>query len=513
MWKFIKLNKQAILGVVFAAVIMAVLQIPNKTKLADPDGFYHAKASQLLVQGSLPSSFPYLAYTTWKDGYADQHYLYHVFLAPFNDINHIYISIILFALIFVALFVVVLKEMKIGGEMWWVTLLMLGSTDFLFRINLVKANTLSLALLFLLILLTVYWHRKKKLIFAAAIAAVSFLFVWTYGGFVFVPMILGFYSLAVLITKRKIDAVPLLASMVGIALGFYFHPHSNNLWSLLYDQIFLTGLGAGTQVPAGNEWKAYNLVWFIKSDLVVVMLYVLSVIVWVHSLIKKHQDSLLSWIHFSTLSLLVMALWHRRFIEYFVPFAVLVIAMTLMPYIKKISWDHFKKTINEYWQPKIALSICVLIVLCSAIYNFQNTFQFLDSGESISEYKELSQIIANESSEGDLVIDTQWDQFPQLFYWNSKNYYPVGLDPTFMFIYNPDLYWDWRKIADDNEGEWESIEHLHSLASDKLKARFLFIDPARNEDIGIYIEREDSDRKYFTPIYNSEKATVYKILP
>lgn len=505
-----RLFKGIALTIVIGLAVMAVLQIPNRGMLADPDGFYHAKVSQLIEHGQLTSSFPYLTYTTWKEGFADQHYLYHVLLIPFNNIDSLYLSVIVFALLFLVAFYFLLRKFGIRGRVWWIVLLLLGSTDFLFRINLVKANTLSLALLSLIMALVVVWQRTKNNWAAFGIAAASFLFVWTYGGFVFVPLVLGAYFLSVLIVERKLAAIPLIASAVGILLGLFLHPHSTNLLASLYNQIFLTGLGAGSQVPAGNEWLPYSWSWFLKSDIPILLAWILALVVACYEFYAKKINWESLWVNSVTVILFLLCMRHRRFIEYFVPFAVLASAISLSPYLIKLQWQQIKSVCKNHSEVGISLGLVIFTLGVALVYNFHNVDKYL-AGESTGRFEQAAKLIELQSQPGDIVINTQWDQFPQLFYWNSSNYYPVGMDPTFMFIHDPDLYWKWRDVADDGKREWDSLAQLYSEVAQGLKAKYIFIDSNRNGNLSDYINTQDPEGQYFEKIYDDKEILIYKL--
>jgi hypothetical protein len=505
-------NKSLIYCLAIALAVMVMLQIPNRMKLGDPDGFYHAKASQLLAKGELTNSFPHLAYTTWKDGYADQHYLYHFLLIPFNNIDFLFLSVIVFALIAVAAFYFLFAKFEVRFKWWWILLLMLGSTDFLFRINLVKANTLSLAFLASIMMLILWWRKTHKSSVAFLIGLASMLFVWTYGGFVFVPVLIGLYVLAVLIFEKKFDYIPALASAFGLTLGLLLHPHGSHLMTLLYDQIFKTGLGAGSMVPAGNEWLSFNMDWFLRSNIPVLIIWSLSLMVSVWDIWRRKISWQDFWVQSISIVLLYLTLRHRRFIEYFVPFIVLASAVVLSPYLLKIKWAEFRILFYKYWQFGLPVVVILIIMLAGFGFNLKNVYVYLEDGENIHRFEEASKIISSQSKLGDIVIDTQWDQFPQLFYWNSKNYYPVGLDPTFMYIYDQNLYWDWREIADDDDTVWETPGYLHRKAQN-LKAKFIFVDYKRNNTIVDYLRNMDQNEDYFKQIYDRENVVVYQVMP
>jgi hypothetical protein len=60
----------------------------------------------------------------------------------------------------------------------------------------------------------------------------------------------------------------------------------------------------------------------------------------------------------------------------------------------------------------------------------------------VSEY-----LLAN--TPGTVVFNTQWEQYPFLYFWNSQNIYVAGIDPTLMYSVNARRYWLWSHVASD----------------------------------------------------------------
>lgn len=507
-----KFNYKFLTCFLLGLIVFTALQFRARGVFSDPDGFYHAKVSQLLQHGQLTDAFAWLPYTTWAHGFADQHYLYHLVLIPFNTAQALPVSVVVFGLLFFAAFIALLHKLKTPGVVGWVLLMLLGSVDFLFRINLVKANTLSLALMCVTLLLLIAWQQKKSALLAALIALTSFVFVWTYGGFVFLPLLVGGYCLAMLISHKKIDYIPFLAMVGGIAFGLLLHPHAGHLLESLSNQLFQTGLRAGSEVPAGNEWLSYNLSWFIKSNIVVLFLWLMSFAVAVKKFINKDLDWPSLWLQIIAVAFLGLALWHRRFIEYYIPFAVLATAVTLSPYLIRIRWTDIKNAFLGHWQFQIAAVLVSSGVVFSFGWNFNEALKALQDGTKYDAYKGAAEAIAGASAEGDMVINTQWDQFPQLWYWSSKNNYIAGMDPTFLYLQEPEKYWQWRKISDDEPDEWESIEQLHDLAQ-SLQGKYLFVETARNPEIEDYIKINDTASNFFSLLYEKDGTVVYQVIP
>lgn len=510
-------------SILFALALFTGLQYSTKGKFADPDGFYHAKSSQKIAAGELDDRFPWLYFTTWKEDYANQHYLYHWLLVPFNTIETLQISIIVFGLVFVGSFLAVMFQYKLALKPFWILLLLASSVDFLFRINLVKANTISLALLCLIVILIHRHHFKQTTYSLFGIGLVSGLFVWTYGGFIFLPVLLGTYALSVIASKRSFDFVtikkafaPLAFSLIGIALGVVLHPQSHHLFSLMFDQLFRTGLGAGSVVPAGNEWLPFNIEWFFESNILILITWLLSLTLFARAIFRdwknftsERNSTLIIWLQITALGLVALTLWHRRFVEYWIPFAVLASAITFQSYIENLEWKKVK-VVLRYWQLKVAGVLLIIFIIGISGYNIERVYRSLADGEPADNYEAAAMWLKENSDHGDIVVNTQWDQFPQLFYYNDRNYYIVGLDPTFMHIHDPEKYWMWRKIADDNPKDWESIEDLYNILADGLNSSYLYIDINRNPDISEYIDKNDQKSQFFTKSFEENGVVIYK---
>lgn len=496
--------------------LIAWLQLSNPDKFPDPDGFYHAGASQLLTQSALTDTFPWMQYTTWEDGYADQHYLYHWLLVPFNTIEKLQWSVIAFSAIFLIMFYYALIIMRIKHAWMWIPVMLIGSVDFLFRINLVKANTLSLSLLLLIVILTYQWHvalqQTRRNLWLGLLIIISALFVWTYGGFLFVPCLILAYCIAASIEKRKIIVAPFIATLMGIIIGIAVHPHADHVPKLLFDQLFRTGLGAGSKVPAGSEWLPFETLWFFKSNAIILFFWTLGIAAELGSLTARKKPSWLSlWMHVTAIGLLVLTLWHRRFIEYFVPFAVIASAVSMAPHYAKLNLEKFIAAWQSFWQIRLVVLCVGVAMVIAAGYNIKLNNVYMNNAASGYAFRNAAQWMELHSEPGDVVVNTQWDQFPGLFYWNRSNYYVVGLDPTFMFIDNPDLYWKWRKITDDDSEKWESPEKIHRILRDDFHAKFLFIDSDRNEKIYDYLVNSPAAAAFFEPAFVEKNIVVIEL--
>ena len=129
------------------------------------------------------------------------------------------------------------------------------------------------------------------------------------------------------------------------------------------------------------------------------------------------------------------------------------------------------------------------------------TKQELSVGSDLNLYKNASEYIKENSSNGDIIFHADWDDFPALFYYNSKNYYLVGLDPTFMYNYDADLYEEWVGITTGKD-----VGDLYNKITENFSAKFVFLDnehSALNNHLFI--------NPNFQLAYSDDEAKVYEI--
>jgi hypothetical protein len=483
----------------FAAVYLTIAR-----HFADPDGYYHARLASMLVHGQIGSTFPWLSYTTWGQTFADQHYLYHLLLAPFVGLSALHWSVVVFSSGAVLTFVFLLRQFRINPWLWTFFLLV-GSADFLFRVTLVKANTLSLVWLFLTVLLL----EKKKY---AWLLLTSALFVWTYGGFVFLPFIAGAYTLVSLFNSEKAQWRPLLymwgGVCGGILIGLLSHPQFPNILSHLYFQIFQAGLGAGGAVQVGAEWASYQFLQLVKTNFVVLAVWLASsaVFLWHH---KKPSTRTAQSLFFISFGFFFLMLKSRRFVEYWAPFALLFSAHIWSPYFKKIDWAYFKRMFAEFWQLRLSVLLSLLVLAAAAWPALAQVRSYYSSAQPDTLYLAAAQWLVANSTQGEIVFNTQWDQFPQLFYWDKKNYYIIGMDPTFMYLHSPDLYGKWRLVSDDRSGSG-SNDTIYAVVKNDFRASYIFVENRRNPQLNQYLSSA-GQADHFREAYRDDAVTIYRV--
>lgn len=133
--------------------------------------------------------------------------------------------------------------------------------------------------------------------------------------------------------------------------------------------------------------------------------------------------------------------------------------------------------------------------------DINSTKRDLDGGSPYYKFQKSSEWLYDNSRPGDIVFHSSWDEFPILFYHNSKDYYIIGLDPTFMYDYNKDLYW---KMVDITTGK--QVDNLSAVLTNDFRASFIFVEinhTGMNNNIKNYTE--------FKEVYRDEEAIIYKV--
>ncbi|MAG44273.1 hypothetical protein CL633_00055 [bacterium] len=479
---------------------------------ADPDSFYHLKIAQLLNEQGIITEFPWLSATTLKYNFIDHHFLYHLALIPFIifflPVAGLKIATILFASLFILTFFWFLNKFNIKGAFWYAVFL-LSINPFIFRLNLAKAQQLVLIAIFLVIYLLL--NRRYLSLFVA-----SGVYVWLYAGWPLVfllTLIFAFINFFwpnkrrswLIFKMRRMKAFSqnfglLLSVGLGLVAGLFFSPYFAKNLQFYYQQSFKIALiNYQNLINVGGEWYPYNFFELVQAALPFFVLLIFAIILFV-SFGKKQTMN--SWFFFAlSIIFFILTLKSRRYVEYFIPLALCFSALSI-----NASLGIIKESLTKIFPRNlILLSPIILLLIFSPFFykdiqsiknSYKNSFRFDKFASAASWLKE-------NSNRGDIVFHSDWDEFPILFYHNDKNYYLVGLDPTFMYEYDNDLYQRWSDITTG-----QSAENLLPTIKNIFGAKYVFVDIKQNE----IFDHNLSNNFYFLEVFKSEEAKIYKIV-
>jgi len=479
---------------------------------ADPDSFYHVKVSELILEDGVIKDFPWLQFTTLKDSYVDQHFLYHLILIPFIKFLGPIVGGKLANVVLTTLFVVVffwfLRKNKIGYSFLF-TILMLTTTPFIFRISLVKAPSLSLIVLFL----GLYFIFKKKYL---GLFLTSFVYVWAYGGFILIFLFVVLYAIISVIYNwfKKIsnrramhDGIKLaLSCSGGLLAGLVINPYFPANLSFYWQQLVKIGIiNYQNIIGVGNEWYPYGAIELFSGTALLSVVLLVGIYLFFSDYKKQSKRTIVLFLIF--IFFLVFTLKSRRYVEYYVPFAWLYGAFAVAGIVTKFN---IKQVINKLISLRLSLKILTIVLLvyfCATIptlvlRDITNTRNDFKNGISTNRFKNASEWLEENSQPGDIIFHSSWDEFPILFYHNHKNYYIVGLDPTFLYEYDPGLH---KKVVDITIGQQR--DNLYSDIKEVFNSAYAFVE-INHGGMDNNLKRSEG----FEQVYGDDEVIIYKVL-
>lgn len=446
--------------VVLLLGILSLIQF-STPHLVGTDGHYHIKFAALMRAEGLTPDFPYLPLTVLNEReFYDHHFLFHLLQVPFTFGGLVsgakWASVFFAALAFTAVWLLLRSQGVPAASLWTLGLLVV-SEGFLYRMNMPRAQSLSLAFLAIALLL-MFKQRHIWLLL------LGFLYVWSYNAFPMLLAIAGCYTLAVLLIERRLELRPLLYAAGGILLGLVINPYFPD------DIIFigrhlLPKLADATAVRVGNEWFPYSMEALLDNTLPALVLFAAGII----ALGLSGQRMNVATATALLLAFLTgfMLLQARRFVEYFPAFALLFAALAISPLIH--SWQPDSRRLRRLRAPAL-LAAAALVLLLAGAWTLPRAVDELRESRPAERYGPAARYLEQVSPPGARVFQTDWDDFPWLFFHNTHNTYLIGLDPTYMQQYNPDLYDTWVAIS---RGE---VEQPSELIGGAFGSQYVFSD-------------------------------------
>ena len=478
--------------------------LQSDAKLADPDSFYHAKMALLLKEQGIFKTFPWLQFSVLKDNYADHHFLYHVLLIPLVSFLHplwaVKLTAIVLASSLILLIYYFLRTLKVKGAFFY-ALFLLGISPFVFRISLAKAPVLSIIVLLLAFLALI----KKKNIW---LFVLSFIYVWLYGGWPLILVLTGTYCLVESIKAKKIFTQAnwqrLLAVISGLAAGLVINPYFPENIKFYWYQTFEIGfVNYASQIGVGVEWLPYALNYLIADTIFLSLLALLAFGSFIFNFKKQKTETWVAFLMF--VAFFILTLKARRQIEYLAPFALIYSALVINSSFNSRFLKRIKEEARGIFASHIFWAYIASFLLASFVMIFcldaKRVRHVLNDGFVFDKWQGASEFLLKNSLPQEIVFTSDWDEFPILFYHNSKNYYITGLDPTFMYLYDQGLH---QKYVDITTGKQNS--GLYSIIKEEFKASYVFIDDSHKK----MLENIAADQG-FKKVYSSSEAAIFEL--
>ena len=476
---------------------MALVQFASPD-LPDNDGYYHIKLASLMRTDGLKPDFPWLPLSILNEGeFYDHHFLFHVALIPFTfgdlRLGAKWAAVTFASLAFLSVWYLFHRQRIPLGWLW--ALALLGISDaFLYRMSITRAQSLSLAVL----AIGFTWILEGK---HRQLGVLAFLYVWLYDAFPLLPILAVLHLVSIALIERRFEYRPLLFIGVGIVLGLLINPYfpDNIVFSFRH---MLPKLTDATSVSVGNEWYPYDTGQLLKNSLPALVAFGSGILAL--GLTGRKMDARTGMALLATLLFGLMLFQARRFIEYFPPFALIFAAFAwapLFPNPQPASASQARAGLWIVLRDNLPAFILAIAVVSSAIQSIPATQDSLRKSKPYSTYAGASTWLEDNTSVGERVFQTDWDDFPRLFYYNTHNTYLVGLDPTYLQLYDQEAYDLWVLIT---RGE---VQQPSQFIANHFHSRYVLSDLKH----GNFLRQAEQDPGLLE-VYRDEQAVVFEVV-
>ncbi|MBK9711252.1 MAG: hypothetical protein IPO81_07970 [Kouleothrix sp.] len=473
------------------AALFAFVQF-GTAGLADNDGYYHMKMGLLIRQQGLTPDFIWLPMSILSPAaFYDHHLLFHVFLALFTGdgqaetmiLGAKLASIVMPSLAFVAVWWLLRGQAVRWPALWAIGLFGL-SEAFLYRMSMPRAQAASL----LVLVLGLHWLLRGRY---RLLLPLGFLYVWLYNAFPLLLVLAGAFVAAGLLTERRLEWRALAYPAAGIALGLIANPYFPADVSFIINHL-APKIGSPT-TSVGNEWYPYETWTLIENSGLALAIWLLGALALGWRARPIDRATLTAFLLSVAFGFLMFK--SRRFVEYYPPFALIFAALSCAPLTERWLAE------GRPWPRRLAGLLLAVALLAPLAPTLPQARLAMSRSASSDTYAAASRWLAREAPAGSLVFQTDWDDFPRLFFYNTANIYTIGLDPTYMERYDADLYAEWVKIT---RGD---VEQPGAAIATRFAAGYVLTDLRHR---GFLAQAEYDPR--LAEVYRDEYAVVFQVL-
>lgn len=489
----------------------------NAICCGDFDGYYHIRWSRMLWESILNKAFPpiftWLPLTTLNPAnYVDHHLLFHIFQIPFTWTSDLRLGAKIATVLFASLAVFscywLLLRYEIRYSLVWLVALLASSAAFLFRLNMAKAP--PFAIIYLVIGIHLLFQRKYWLLLPLA-----FVFTLTYDAFLLLVLTAFIWIAVIGWTERRFEWRPVVLVLAGVLAGLVINPYFPQNLQLIYEHVRMKLTASDFATRVGGEWYPYSSWEFIGNSLVACLAMLAGYIAFDPEDRQRGQKPLFFLI-LATVLMIMTARW-RRAVEYWPPFAIIFAAFALQPWLEgaRSVLTKLPSAVLDDLQPfldrnprndgrelimTIGAAVLALVLGVALFVNLRTTIKDISDSQPHDYYRAGAEWMRTQIPSGQIIFNTDWDDFPRLFYYNPNHNYVSGLDPTYLYDRDPALSRLYDRITLGQEKD------PGPLIRDRFGARYVFTD----NDHDRFFENAVGSG-WFEIIYEDLECTIMRI--
>ena len=495
-------------AIFFAALAWVQFATPD---LPDNDGYYHIRFAELMRREGLKPAFPWLPLTVLNPReFYDHHFLFHAGLVPFTfgdlRLGAKWAAVFNAALAFLAVWLL-LRGQHISWAWLWALGLLAVSQAFLYRMSITRAQSLSLAVL----ALGLHWMLTGRYRW---LLPLGFFYVWLYNAFPLLPALALVFAGGSWLSGNRLELRPLGWSLLGVGLGLLVNPYfpQDIFFAVRH---FLPKLTDPTAIRVGSEWYPYNTGQLLENSPLALAAFMGGALA-----LGLHPGR---WDRRTATAFLLAALFGlmlfqaRRFIEYFPPFALIFAAFAWQPLLD--AWAAAARrdaplpawleqldrprlnSLARHLRPALPALLLLLLLIPGVYRSLEDARAAMRTSKPHNLYAAASAWLQANTPAGERVFQTDWDDFPRLFYYNTHNTYLIGLDPTYLQLYDPDRYVLWEKIT---RGE---VDEISAAVPSRFGARYILTDLLHDD----FLDRATADPG-LKEVYRDDQAAIFEVV-
>lgn len=473
------------------------------------DSFYHAAMALGGKEVYAAEKFPFLAFSLWKETFADKELFYHILLQGLFALQSLFKSdpfpftmpAMVFAGAGIAGFAVLLKSLKIPGKIIFPSSILFscGVFAFTYRFLMLRPHVFSIALLLFSCALFSVKNFSWRL---AGFFLASFLYAYSYSNphFLFLIILPYTFFLRKEYDWKKLLLLPLCV-FAGLLLAYTFHPQSPNIFAIwkvqsidaLLNPVFYGGKLTPRLTPM--EMMPGNFAWF-RNALPFYILFYLCIFLFIRIREKTCSPAFTAGeksIFFLSVFFTAGTLAVLRAIEYALPFTAAAFAILFS--------RSQKEKIGFFAWKMPSVRVYALLYLLAAVFLFINISLMLKSNFRNTVPRGPAEFLKNNTPENSLVVNLDWGDFPAMFYANRHNHFLWGMDPAFSYAVSP--------------GKARKLENcvINSIKKEDVDKEIRFLTGA---DYAFVLSRREKFIRYLKDrnwkiVYESEEGCIFSL--
>ena len=381
-------------------------------------------------------------------------FLFYAVLVPFTFFHPLILGIKAYCVLAAAITLTVsylfLRTFSVPKPFFWVVGLAcaISSLD-LSRFIMARPFALAPALL-LLILLAGY---RKRYVLLACLCTVYFL--WHTATFFFPIFCIVVLSAFSGLYGRKFDSKLLLSAIFGTAVGFLavslIAPgFPTYMREIIFGVFSDTIVGKKVAISEGGELYPVKIFDYLSMNMVLFAAFLIGISLEISRYVSMRRERTLAAqserqvvegaLFAISLSFFLFSLISRRNLDFYVIAVMAYIPMVLV---------HFSEGIRAL-EPIAKRALIVGVAIFVTYLVTATGLAINDKIASMQPYDFLerpSEWLKKNVSRGEIIFNPTWNWFPSLYLYNPGNRYIAGIEPRFLYNYDPEKYWEWWHIS------------------------------------------------------------------